>query len=158
MSFLIDQSGKIEQTNKNTVVAIANSIHATIILKAKDKRDLQDIYREAGKPRVFPVQVFSALTYLLIEKAKIVEGKIVEGIVYIDKEYPGHEDLIKSYISQLIIKRGKVRLEPENIRFKLVGKTSNVHSVGYKAFKKGTADFKVTKKDILAMILNYESK
>lgn len=152
MSYQIDQSGKIEQTNKNTVIALSNSIHATIILKAKDKRDLEDIYRRAGKPKVFSIQVFSALTYLLLEKSQIESG-----IVYIDKEYPGHENLIKSYVTQLISKRSKVKIDPEDIRFKLVGKTSNAHLLGYKAFKKGIADFKVTKKDILAMVLNYGS-
>ena len=152
MAYQMDQSGKIEQTSKNTVIALSNAIHATIILKAKDKRELQDIYRAAGKPRVFSVQIFSALTYLLLEKAKIEIG-----MVYIDKEYPGHEDIIKSYINQLISKRDKIRLDSEHIRFKLVGKTSNCHLIGYKDWKRGKADFKVTKDDILAMVLNYES-
>lgn len=124
MSYQVDQSGKIEQTNKNTVICLSNSTHATIILKAKDKRELQVIYRAAGKPRVFPVQVFSALTYLLIEKAGIKEG-----VVYIDKEYPGHEDIIKSYVTQLITKRGKNKMDAENTRFTLVGKTSNAHLI-----------------------------
>ena len=151
MRYQIDQSGKIEQTSKITVIAISNSKQASIILKAKDKRDLQNIYRQAGKPKVFAIQVFSALTYLLLEKAKIEIG-----MVYIDKEYPGHESIIQSYITQLIKKRGKINLEPENIRFTLVGKTSNVHLYGYKKFKQNKADFKVTKEDILAMILNFE--
>ena len=151
VAYQIDQSGKIEQTSKVTVIAISNSIQATIILKAKDKRDLQDIYRQAGKPKVFAIQVFSALTYLLLEKAKIEIG-----MVYIDKEYPGHEAIIKSYVNQLIKKRGKINLEPENIRFTLVGKSSNVHLYGYKKFKRRKADYKVTKEDILAMILNFE--
>lgn len=65
MSYQIDQSGKIEQTSKVTVIALSNSKQASIILKAKDKRDLQGIFRQAGKPKVFTIQVFSALTYLL---------------------------------------------------------------------------------------------
>ena len=150
-STIIDQSGKIEQTSKITVIVITNSKQASIILKAKDKRDLQDIYRQAGKPKVFAIQVFSALTYLLLEKAKIGIG-----MVYIDKEYPGHEDIIKSYINQLIKKRGKIMLQPENLRFTLVGKTSNVHLYGYKKFKTNRSEYKATKEDILAMILNFE--
>lgn len=149
--YQIDQSGKIEQTNKNTVICLSNSIHATIIMKAKDKREIQDIYKTAGKPKVFPIQLFSALIYLLIEKSLIKEG-----VVYIDKEYPGHEDIIKSYVTQLIIKRGKSKLDPENIRFALIGKTSNAHLLGYKIWKRGKADFRVTKDDVLAMIINYE--
>lgn len=152
MAYQIDQSGKIEQTSKMTVIAISNSKQASIILKAKDKRDLQDIYRQAGKPKVFSLQVFSALTYLLLEKAKIETG-----IIYVDKEYPGHEDIIKSYINQLIKKRDKINLAPENIRFCLVGKTSNVHLYGYKKFKQKKADFKATKEEVLAMALNFGS-
>lgn len=152
VSYQIDQSGKIEQTSKITIIAISNTKQASIILKAKDKRELQDIFRQAGKPKVFAIQVFSALTYLLLEKAKIEIG-----MVYLDKEYPGHEDIIKSYINQLIKKREKILLASENIRFTLVGKSSKVHLYGYKKFKQGKANFKVTKEDILAMILNLES-
>lgn len=151
MKYQIDQSGKIEQTSKNTVIAISNSFSKSIILKAKDKRALKDIYRTAGKPRVFVIQVFSALIYLLLENAKIEKGA-----VYIDKEYPGHEDIIKSYINQLIRKRGKINLEPNSIRFTLVGKTSDVHLLTYKYFKLGKADYIAGKEDILAMVLNYE--
>lgn len=152
MAYQIDQSGKIEQTSKNTVIALSNSTQTSIILKAKDKRDLQSIYRAAGKPKLFSIQVFAALTYLLIENSHVNDG-----IMYIDKEYPGYEDIIKSYLVQLINKRGRVKLDPENIRFTLVGKASKAHLFGYKHFKQGKASFKVTKEDILAMILNYES-
>lgn len=76
MNYQIDQSGKIEQTNKRTVIALSNFVQATIMLKAKDKRDLQEIYRLAGKPKVFSTQVFAALTYLLIEKTEINSGII----------------------------------------------------------------------------------
>lgn len=152
MPYQIDQSGKIEQTNKNTVISLSNSTHFTILLQAREKRELQDIYRKAGKPKIFSIQVFAALTYLLLEKARIKNG-----LIYIDKEYLGHESIIKSYITQLINKRGKVMLDPENIRFILVGKTSNAHLIGYRAWKKGKANFKVTKEDILACVLNYES-
>lgn len=152
MSYQIDQSGKIEQTSKVTIIALSNSKQASIILKAKDKRDLQDIYRRAGKPKVFAIQVFSALTYLLLQKSKVDIG-----MLYIDKEYPGHESIIKSYITQLVKKKGKIKLEPENIRFTQVGKTSNVHLYGYKKFKSRRADFKATKEDMLALILNFVS-
>lgn len=149
--FQIDQSGKIEQTNKDTVIAFSNSSKASIILKAKGKRELQDIYRNAGKPKVFSIQVFSALTYLLLEKAKIQRR-----MIYLDKEYPGYEDTIKSYLVQLINKRGKIKINTDNIRFELIGKSSNAHLYGYKQWKKGKADFKVTKDHILACVLNYE--
>lgn len=154
MSYQVDQSGKIEQTSNNTVISISNSIHKTIILKAKDKRALLKIYQKAGKStKAFTIQLFSALVYLLIEKSQIERG-----LVYIDIEYPGHEDIIKSYITQLITKRKKIKLNTENIRFSLVGKRSKAHLFGYLDWKKGISDFKATADDIEAMILNYQSK
>lgn len=36
--YLIDQSGKIEQTPKNTVLCLANGTIDTILIKAKIKR------------------------------------------------------------------------------------------------------------------------
>lgn len=56
--YQIDQSGKIEQTNKLTIVAFSNDKSGSVLLSASDKRVLQEIYRKAGKPRVFPTQTF----------------------------------------------------------------------------------------------------
>lgn len=84
MAYQIDQSGKIEQTNKKTVLAISNGKTYSVLLKAKDKRLLQDIFRTLfNKQRQFIYEVFSALLFILISNSKS-EGRIV-----IDKEYPG---------------------------------------------------------------------
>jgi hypothetical protein len=152
MKYEIDQSGKIEQTSRNTVIGISNSLQRSIILKAKDKRALKEIYRAAGKPKIFVIQVFAALIYILLERSNVKRGTVT-----IDREYPGHEDIIKSYINQLIIRRRKVKLHPNDIRFTLVGKSSEVHLFTYKQFRSAKADYKANEKDILAMVLNYES-
>jgi hypothetical protein len=151
MKYQIDQSGKIEQTNKITVIAFSNSKHGSVKLAARNKRYLQDIYRQAGKPKSYILQVFSALLYLLFEKHKLEKTMVI-----IDKEYMGHEALIKSYLIQLADKRNKIKLSPENIGFGFVGKGSNVHGVASKAFKLNRADFSVSKEDILSLILLYE--
>ncbi|KKQ66700.1 MAG: hypothetical protein US86_C0004G0018 [Candidatus Daviesbacteria bacterium GW2011_GWA2_38_24] len=147
----VDQSGKIEQTNKITIIAFSNGKHGSVKLKASDKRYLQDIYRQAGKSKSFTLQVFSALLYLLFEKFKLEKT-----MVFIDKEYPGHEPLIRSYLVQLASKRGKIELTPEDLRFGLVGKGSNAHGVSSKAFKANRADFSIAKEEILSLILLYE--
>ena len=77
-------------------------------------------------------------------------------MVTIDKEYPGHEDLIKSYLIQLADKKGRIKLVPEELRFGLVGKGSNAHGVASKAFKTNRADFSASKEKILSLILLYE--
>lgn len=150
-SYQIDQSGKIEQTNKVTVIAFSNGKHGSVKIAARDKRYLQDIYRRAGKSKSFTIQVFSALLYLLFEKFKL--ERIV---VVVDREYPGHEPIIKSYLIQLADKRGKIKLSTDNIRFGLVGKGSSSHGVASKAFKANRADFSVSKEEILSLILSYE--
>lgn len=151
INYQIDQSGKIEQTNKLTVIAFSNGKHGSVKLSAKDKRYLQDIYRQAGKSKSFILQVFSALLYLLFEKCRLEKTMVV-----IDKEYPGHEPLIKSYLLQLARKRGKIKLSSDELRFGLVGKGSNSHGVASKAFKSNRADFSVSKEKILSLILLYE--
>ena len=149
--YQIDQSGKVEQTNKVTVVAFSNGKNGSIKLRAKDKRYLQDIYRNAKKPKAYMIQVFSALLYLLLERSKLEKTMIV-----VDKEYPGHEDIIRSYLIQLAHKRRKIILYPEEIRFSLVGKTSNAHAVASKAFKTNRTDFAANAEEILAHVLLYE--
>src|SRR3989338_2473508 len=147
----VEQSGKIEQTNKITIIAFSNGKHGSVKLKASDKRYLQDIYRQAGKSKSFTLQVFSALLYLLFEKFRLEKT-----MVLIDKEYPGHEALIRSYLVQLAAKRGKIKLAPEELRFSLVGKGSNAHGVASKAFKTNKADYSVKKEEVFALILLYE--
>ena len=149
--YQIDQSGKIEQTNKVTIIAFSNGKSGSVKLNARDKRYIQDIYRQAGKSKSFTLQVFSALLYLLFEKFRLEKT-----MVLIDKEYPGHEALIRSYLVQLAAKRGKIKLAPEELRFSLVGKGSNAHGVASKAFKTNKADYSVKKEEVLALILLYE--
>ena len=53
MNIAIDQSSKIEYTNKDTVIAYSNHKQKSLIIKAKDKRKVQKMFREAGKPDIF---------------------------------------------------------------------------------------------------------
>ena len=53
MRIEIDQSGKIENTNKNTIIAFSNNKFKSIFISAKDKREIQKFFRRIGKPRIF---------------------------------------------------------------------------------------------------------
>ncbi len=88
MKVEIDQSGKVEQTNKNTILCLSNDNWDAIIIKAKTKRQLQEIFRRHGQIRNFIIFTFSSLLAILI-KRNLHLGKIT-----IDQEYFGKEKII----------------------------------------------------------------
>ncbi|HEX9722115.1 MAG TPA: hypothetical protein VGA53_02520 [Candidatus Paceibacterota bacterium] len=77
MRIEIDQSGKIENTSKDTIIAFSNGIRKAIRISSVDKREIQAIFRRTGKPRIFVYKFFSILVFLLIEKHLEVKTKDV---------------------------------------------------------------------------------
>jgi len=43
MKIEIDQSNKIEQTNKDSVVGFSNNIFGSVLMRAKDKREVKKV-------------------------------------------------------------------------------------------------------------------
>ena len=60
MKVEIDQSGKIENTNRPTVIGFSNSETGSLILPAKEKKLLNNYFKKCGRPRLFIFLVFSA--------------------------------------------------------------------------------------------------
>jgi len=148
MKLFIDQSGKVEDTSKNTVLAFSNKINGSILIKAVEKRKLLKMFREQNRPKIFTFQLFSILIYELL-----VKYKIKNHTVFIDIEYPGQNDLIKSYIIQLINKFKGVEFTNHDIHFVLVGKQSQVHKIAITGFRKNKAEYNVLSKDIVNKIV-----
>lgn len=128
MSYQIDQSGRIEYTSHDTILAIANGGSFSILLKAQEKRLLHSIYRTYfNKNRQYVYEIFAALIYLLIINTK------PNSEIIIDKEYPGKEGLIKLNI----LKYDQLnQILAENIDFGLIGKKSTAHNLAYDTFRK----------------------
>lgn len=144
MKYQIDQSGKIEQTNLDTIIALSNSTQYAIVLPKKTKRILQEIFRSEGRPRMFIYDTFSALIIILLLRTK---PKIK---VVIDKEY-SNEDLIKARILEFK-KADKIKYVPEFV-FGLVGKSSPAHILAAKvANKKIKADLIISLEGISGVI------
>jgi hypothetical protein len=148
MKIEIDQSGKVENTEKDTVVAFSNGVSKSILIKARDKREIQIFFRRAGKSKIFAYKLFSVLIFILI---KPYINKITE--IIIDIEYPGKGDLIKIFLLERMRK-----IEPsfsaKDISFKLVGKKSGAHIVAYEVFARGkmpdkTVSFKEASRNLL---------
>lgn len=85
MRIEIDQSGKVEDTARPTVLAYANSKIRVIVIPAASKRKLQEMYRRIGQPRLFVYQVFALGVYQLIRLLRQPH------IITIDTEYPGKD-------------------------------------------------------------------
>lgn len=148
MNIEVDQSGKIEDTSKNTVVAFSNAEFKSIFISMQDKREVQKIFRKIGRSRVFVYKLFAILIFLLVKKYL----KRIDQII-IDEEYPGKAKLIKNFLLQEI-RKIKQDFDKNDIVFKRIGKKSRVHYLAYGvAIGKRKADIKVTTRDILRIMI-----
>jgi len=147
MVYQIDQSGKIEYTTHNTVLAFSNSKKGAILIKSKEKRLLQKRFREAGKNQVFVYRLFALLIFLLLKNEKFSE-------LIIDTEYPGRADLIKNYLLHDFGRIGR-KIDPSSISFHQIGKNCEAHWHGYYVFKgKRKAELTITAKEVLEEIFH----
>lgn len=137
--YQIDQSIKIESTNKASYVCIANGKILIASIPAKDKKELKLFFRELDKPLIFKLFTFSVLCAKVIIELK-------PGSVTIDQEYSGHARQIKSFILQILKIEG---INEPIISFSEVGKSSPAHKGAYTALKLKKSDFKVTVKEVL---------
>lgn len=116
MKIEIDQSGKIEQTNLDTIIALSNGIKYSLLLRKKDKRILQQYFRTTDKYSLFPYITFSICIALIIKNTS--PGHLIT----IDNEYQGHEQDIKQFILfALNIFKSKKKF---SITFAHIGKSS----------------------------------
>lgn len=145
----VDQSNKVEYTKKNTVVAYSNKKQKALLIKARDKRKLKQLFREAGKPYIFVYKTFAVLIYLLIKD----DLEQIESIV-IDQEYQGKEPLIKDFLLQIIRKNTKSQIDRDNIWFEQIGKKSKAHEKAINTFREDDKpDIYVRYNDILPYIV-----
>lgn len=148
MTIEVDQSGKIENTSQDTIIAFSNDQLGSIVIRAKDKREIQRIFREIGKPRIFVYRLLSILIFLLIKN----HLKNINQII-IDEEYPGHSALIKSFLLQEI-RKTRLNFSARNISFNKIGKSSEAHNLAYLVYKnRREPDIEVGYKEILKFIL-----
>lgn len=124
MSYQIDQSGKIEQTNKDTVLCLANDEWDAVTIKARIKRQLQEIFRRNGQPKNYVLFVFCAGLSLLIER------NINKPMIVIDREYFGKEGVIKEILIEMLKDNKSI---PE-ISFGNIGRRVQAHLKGYRVY------------------------
>lgn len=146
MKYEVDQSGRIEETNRHTVIAIANKNYSyTVKIDSKIKKLIQRKFQKIKKPKMFGVYGFVVGLILLLKKSKIKNS-----IVIIDIEYDGYNKVITNEL----IKNIDQDLE---FRFSNIGKRSPAHICAYTIFKKRekpsyNIEFKEFEKLIMKMI------
>lgn len=147
----IDQSGKVEQTSLDTVIALANNVRYVVVLPKKTKRALQTIFRRQGRQRMFVYVTFAALAAIIIKQAK------PKTKISIDIEYQGHEDFIKQQILEYLRKL-RVKSVPA-LDFNLVGKSSPAHNLAAQAAnKKVKIDKVITLETVISVIWGENKK
>lgn len=151
----IDQSGKVEETAKDTVIAFADNAKKrncrSILLRKKEKRKLQRFFRDIGIPRSYTYQVFATLIFLLIRPYIRRLDRIV-----IDTEYSGKDMLIRKLLSEKI-RIAYSQFDDSTITFQQIGKGSLAHDCAYYTYKKKyKPDLTITAKEVLGAIVSPE--
>ena len=125
----IDQSNKIEKTNKDTVIGLANSKEFTALIDRRIKRKLQEDFRKQGKPRPFVYRTFIAGIVLLIKYSRL------ENIfrIVIDKEYFGKDKILRSMFLEMW---SRYFTGVPEISFESIGKKSKAHNISYLTMKR----------------------
>lgn len=121
MDIEVDQSGKIEDTHADTVIAFSNSASGAVLIPAVVKRACIRTLRERDwRSQTFVFKIFAAALFVLIQPhiAKI------ERIV-IDIEYP--ERMGDKGVLLKLIQRARRDFTRKQIVFRLIGKQSPAH-------------------------------
>ena len=127
----IDQSGKVEDTKEDTVLAFANGITFTILIPAIVKRKCVQILRENGlSPKIFYLQIFVVGLFFLLKDHIANMSHVI-----IDREYLGKDADIKLYLMNYL-RRRQYRVDSEQIHFGHIGKGSAAHSLAIDTLRK----------------------
>lgn len=145
MRIEIDQSGKIEFTNKITVIGYSNKDSKTVIILSREKQKLQKHFRQDNKPRQYVCTIFAFLIFFLIREKRTIEQ------IIIDTEYPGQEALIKSHLLTFL-RKNKIHIDKKSIHFQRIGKKSRAHQLVYQSYKQRKADIKISARDIIRFL------
>ena len=122
----VDQSGRIEYSREDTVLAFANGKSYSILIPKVVKRECISTLRlwKLEGPN-FYLQLFSVSLYLLLKDH-------IEDLypAYLDREFLGREAEIKRYLLNLFQRRGYT-VDANQIQFTHIGKHSPAHFAAY---------------------------
>jgi len=141
----VDQSGKIEDTSKDTILAFANGIKFSLLIPATVKRQCVQVLRDNGlSGQTLYFQLYATGLFFLLR------GHIQYLLrVVLDNEYIGQEGQIKQHLYNLLQRTG-INIEKEQVHFTSVGKKSPAHILALSIFRgQSSADLTLTAEDLL---------
>ncbi len=144
----VDQSIKMNDLARDTVLAIANGITFAIVIPAMVKRLAIQHLRAKGKSRTAAsVLAFSIGLYLLLKRTIHAVDQVI-----IDVEYMGHEAGIKNTLVAYL-RRDDPQFDSSRIVFRHIGKKSPAHhcAIGI-ARGQQTPDERISVTEFLATI------
>lgn len=125
--YYIDQSGKIEQTSQDTVLAYSNGVSYAIVIPRKVKRQAQELFRLCGLTKTFVYYLFAVGIFYLLADFKQKQEIVV------DVEYPGKDKLIKALVLSFLTSHKK---QIHDLRFARIGNRPRVHYAAKDVFDK----------------------
>ena len=146
MYIQIDQSGKVENTSANTVIAFSGKKPKSILIDRREKRILREVFRKRGKGHVFIFKTFAILIFFLIKD----DLSDIQHIT-IDLEYPGKDPLIKDYLLREIRKHRS--FDRRDIVFLKIGRKAKAHELAINVYRGHIKpDIIVANKEILPFL------
>jgi len=127
MKIEVDQSGKIEQLDKNTIIAFSNKNQYSVLITREIKKEVYGLYKGQVKDlryRLFCIGIYYCLKDYIKEKE----------LITICFEYQGKENLIKSFLLNYL-RVDYAKIDPKIIRFGMIGKQSNAHAVAIDVYR-----------------------
>jgi len=150
MHIEVDQSIRIDNTQKDTIIAFSNEISAAVRIPAPVKRKCLKILRSrgAGKRNIYLKLFSAALSILLRPYARQVNT------ITIDTEFSDKQS--QQFIKTILLKnlrRSGSKLSVDDITFSSIGKKSRAHLKAYGVHKRKTdADYTAKMGKILELV------
>lgn len=150
MRIEIDQSVRIDNTQKDTILAFSNRINKSVRIPVKVKRKCLKILRDRGiAPKNIYLKLFAAGLFILIRNHINQISTLV-----IDTEFSDRQS--QQFIKMTLFKKLQStdsRIMLDDITFRRIGKESEAHKKAYNTHKgKVIADYKVKTKELLELV------
>jgi len=144
----VDQSIKMDDLARDTVLAIANGISYAIVIPANVKRAVMQRLRAKGKSHAaVAIYAFAIGLYFLLRNVIRQVDQIT-----IDVEYTGREAEIKNTLVAYL-RRDVPHFDPTRILFRHVGKRSPAHHLAIEIVRhRQTANKRISEVEFLGAI------